>query len=299
VAFASEANNLVTNDTNGVHDIFAVGANSMPGVPTNLTALAVSSHRVNLLWDDNTTVEDAFEIWASMDGGAYSLIGTRVRNSRSFPHTGSLGNHTWEYRVRAVTNTGRITDFSDPATAIVVGQPLGMNAQALNSGQVQIRWKDLATNELGYEVWRGVNGGALTLLQSLGANSTTYIDSTVATNQTYRYQVRCVNGVHVSSPTNLDTVPVMLAPTNLVGNAISSNQIDLTWTDNSGGLEGGFQIYRRQGFSDFKLLATVGADVTTYSDTTVAARQPYDYQVRAVNVVDWSSFSNVRTVTTP
>jgi titin len=226
------------------------------------------------------------------------MVTTVAPNLQYFRHTGITGSHTLQYQVQAIYSTAA-TDFSNTATALVLAQPLGLNAQALNSGQVEVRWNDHATNETGYEIWRGVGVGALTLLQSIGANSVTYLDSTVTANQTYRYQVRCVNGAHASSFTNLDTVPVMLAPTNLAGNAVSSTQIDLTWTDNSAGLEGGFQIYRRQGFNAFKLVGSVGANVTNYSDTTVNGGQPYDYAVRAVNGVDWSSFTPTTTVTTP
>ena len=56
------------------------------------------------------------------------------------------------------------------------------------------------------------------------------------------------------------------APTNLAATAVSSSQINLTWTD-SDNTEQGFKIERctGAGCSDFAQIATVGANVTSYS----------------------------------
>ena len=56
------------------------------------------------------------------------------------------------------------------------------------------------------------------------------------------------------------------APTNLTATAVSSSQINLTWTD-SDSTEQGFKIERctGAGCSDFAQIATVGANVTSYA----------------------------------
>jgi hypothetical protein len=270
----------------------------LAGAPTSPGAVAFSSVRVDVTWVDNFTGEDGFEVWAATDGGAFSLLTTLARNVQYFRHTSFSGNHSFQYQVRAYTATNT-TAFSSTATAIVMAQPLGLNSRALNSGQVLILWNDNATNEAVYEIWRGVGGGALTLLHTAPANTPQYTDSTVTANQTYTYQVRCRNGVHVSSATNVDTSPAMLAPTGLGGSAVSSTQVDLTWTDNSAGLETSFQIYRRVGAGTFRLIGTTAANAISFSDTTAQAGTSYIYQVRAASGNDWSSFSNTLPVTTP
>ena len=91
-----------------------------------------------------------------------------------------------------------------------------------------------------------------------------------------------------------------LAPTGLSAVAISSGQVDLSWTDNSNA-ETTFHIERRlTGGSDpFQEIDTVGANVTTYSDATVAPETGYSYRVFAVNGQGPSGFSNTDDVTTP
>lgn len=88
------------------------------------------------------------------------------------------------------------------------------------------------------------------------------------------------------------------APTGLVANAVSSSRIDLSWTDNSND-EDGFAIERSPGgLAAWTPIATVGADVTSYSNQGLAASTSYDYRVRATNSGGNSGFSNTASATT-
>lgn len=89
-----------------------------------------------------------------------------------------------------------------------------------------------------------------------------------------------------------------LAPGSLAATAISSSQIDLSWLDNASD-EDGFEIERSTDGVNFALIASVGANVTTYSDSNgLAASTTYDYRVRAANANGNSDYSNVASATT-
>jgi hypothetical protein len=79
-------------------------------------------------------------------------------------------------------------------------------------------------------------------------------------------------------------------PSNLVASAVSHSQINLSWTDNSS-LEDGFKIERWNG-SGYLQINTVGANVTTYADSGLAASTTYLYRVRAFNSAGDSGYSN-------
>jgi hypothetical protein len=85
---------------------------------------------------------------------------------------------------------------------------------------------------------------------------------------------------------------VLAAPTNLVATAISNVRIDLSWTDNSNN-EDGFKIEKSADGTTFSDLATVGANVTSYSDTGLTALTTYYYRVRAYNSKGNSAYTNV------
>jgi ELWxxDGT repeat protein len=71
------------------------------------------------------------------------------------------------------------------------------------------------------------------------------------------------------------------APSNLVATP-APGSVDLAWTDNSSNEEG-TRIERSYDNIHFSQIATVGPNVTSYSDTTAAAGVIYYYRVRAYN----------------
>ena len=89
------------------------------------------------------------------------------------------------------------------------------------------------------------------------------------------------------------------APGNLAATAVSSTQINLTWTD-SDNTETGFKIERCTGVEcvDFAQIATVGANITSYSNAGLTASTSYSYRVRAYNTAGDSDYSNTITAAT-
>ncbi len=89
------------------------------------------------------------------------------------------------------------------------------------------------------------------------------------------------------------------APSALTATAISSSQIDLTWSDNSNN-ESGFSIERKTGAGgNYAEVTTVGAGVESYQDTGLAASTTYYYRVLAYNTGGDSAYSNEASDTTP
>ena len=92
--------------------------------------------------------------------------------------------------------------------------------------------------------------------------------------------------------------PVPAAPVNLAASAVSTSQINLTWTDNSSN-ETGFKIERKTGSGGtYAQIATTGANVTSYNDTGLSASTNYYYRVRATNSIGDSAYSNEANATT-
>ncbi|WP_421827111.1 cellulose binding domain-containing protein [Larkinella sp.] len=88
----------------------------------------------------------------------------------------------------------------------------------------------------------------------------------------------------------------LTAPTNLT---LSGNgQPALTWKDNADN-ETGFTIQRKAAGGSFTDLATVVANVTTFTDLTAQAGVTYTYRVYASNGRGKSAYSNTVELTTP
>jgi PKD repeat protein len=87
------------------------------------------------------------------------------------------------------------------------------------------------------------------------------------------------------------------APSGLVATAVTESQIDLTWADNATD-EDGFHIERSVNSGSWSVVASVGSNVTTYSDTGLGAWTTFSYRVQAFNADGVSAWSNVATATT-
>lgn len=102
---------------------------------------------------------------------------------------------------------------------------------------------------------------------------TTTLNGTIRYNQYYRKNLTLIYTVEVAKPQ---------APSNLLANP-NSQDIDLTWQDNSDN-ESLFRIERaEQGMTNFVSIGQVSADITTYTDTTMTPDVIYDYRVFAQN----------------
>jgi len=95
------------------------------------------------------------------------------------------------------------------------------------------------------------------------------------------------------------TGPTLAAPTGLTATVISSTQIDLSWTDNSTGETGSIIERSDDSGVTWTEIARVGANVTSYNDTTVAEGTSYTYRVRAYNSGGSSGYANEPTGVDP
>ena len=86
------------------------------------------------------------------------------------------------------------------------------------------------------------------------------------------------------------------APINLTATAVSSSEIDLSWTGSTGAT--GYQIQASTGGGGWTQIGTTAAGVTTYKDTGLAAGTTYSFRVFATSGNVASAASNLASATT-
>ncbi len=98
----------------------------------------------------------------------------------------------------------------------------------------------------------------------------------------------------IATPTPTPAPVAPAAPTNLTGSAPTNTSALLNWVDNSNN-ETGFAIERCTGnnCTNFVQIATVGTNITTYTDTGRTRGTRYRYRVRAFNANGNSAYSNI------
>jgi subtilase family serine protease len=107
-----------------------------------------------------------------------------------------------------------------------------------------------------------------------------------------------VSGGGRTASTSLTYGPVPAAPSNLSAAVISSQQVDLSWRDNSSN-ETGFILQRSTNGGAWSTIATVGANTTAFADKTVRSGTKYSYRVSAYNRFGDSAYSNTAGGITP
>ena len=94
----------------------STSSNCVLAAPTNLTAKAASSSRIDLAWTDNASNEIGFSIEQSMNGTSFSQIGQVGANVRTYSATGLSASTTYSHRVRAY-NGAESSAYSNTARA--------------------------------------------------------------------------------------------------------------------------------------------------------------------------------------
>lgn len=276
-----------------------------PAAPSSLTANAISGTQVNLSWTDNANNEEEFSIERSTDGGSFAPMANVSANIVTYGDTGLTAGKTYSYRVRA-TNSAGDSDYSNTASAktpqVPPAAPTGLAGVAVSSSQINLNWVDASDNEDGFQIEHSNDGSTFALLASVEANVSSYSHTGLTAGTKHYYRVRATNsagGSDYSSVVSATTPQVPpSAPTNLTVDAVSSGQINLAWTDNANN-ESDFSIERSLDNISFSQIATVGANVTAYSNTGLTAATVYYYRVRATNTAGPSEYSNTAGVMTP
>ncbi len=254
---------------------------SAPSAPSELNVEALSSSEIALNWADSSDNNEGFKIERKIGlAGDYTEIASVVDGVTSYTDTDLAGSTWYGYRVRASNCYGN-SPFSNEASDSTQQAPPCNWTYAGGEGAV-----------ISFEGTKEVRYGA-------GSN---FFYRTVSNS------INCNNGAFGGDPApgvpkqcdicerGSATIPV--APSNLTATAISRNQINLSWVDESDNEEG-FKIERKSEEGSFEEVTMVAANATTYSDKELNASTTYTYRVSAYNYLGSSEYSQEAEAITP
>lgn len=171
-------------------------------------------------------------------------------------------------------------------------------------GTVTVTWEDNTGNEIGYIIYRQlVTEGKLSVINAyeeigiVSANSVSFVDETAQEGVAYSYKVVAYDDNGISDGgegTEVVQTKSLIPPSDLSAEINASEQIVLTWIDNSQ-IEEGYKV-ERDGGSGFVEIAEVETGVTTYTDETATPGVSYTYQVYAFSSTSVSESSNTATI---
>jgi hypothetical protein len=169
-----------------------------PSAPTSLVAVSQSSSSISLTWTDTSANESGFYVDRALAGGTYTRIATVVSNATGFTDTGLTGATAYSYRVRAFNSAGISAAATATATTSPVA-PTAFTAVPLSSTRIKLTWSDNSSNELGFNIYRSVNGGPFSLLTTLPPDTVSYINGSLTPGTMHLYGITSFNAEGQSS----------------------------------------------------------------------------------------------------
>jgi len=279
--------------------------------PTGLTATALSSTSIRLDWDhpvDSNATQIVLS--KSTNGITYSAVGAFATTAPYLTVTGLSPETQYWFLIKVRNGSNEstqsnVTNVTTPAAGTAPATPTSLLLAATSCNEISLSWTDNADNEENYIIERKEAGGTYSAIEtSLAPDTESYSDTSVSAETTYYYKVKATNSIGDSAYSNEANVTVPLcgtipsAPTGLSATAVSSSEIDLSWTDNSDN-EDGFKIERKEAGGTYSVLATVGTVITYYNNIFLLPNTTYYYRVRAYSSLGFSDYSNEVSATTP
>jgi len=260
--------------------------------PTNLEAEPINDQSALLTWEDNCSVEQGYIIERKHGTGNFSQIATVGEDATSFTDSGLIFGYLYTYRVIAygILHNSDYSNEAEVETFFLA--PDGLIVTLISDIEVELVWNDNCEFETGYAIERRDAGSGFVQIDEVGADVTSYYDLSITYGMNYTYRVRAFTDVNYSDYTNEDEVLIEIAaPTNLTATVIV-DAILLEWDDNSS-IEDGFHIERRTSEEDFEIIASVGENIETFTDTTAEPSIMYYYRVCAYTAYNQSEYSNI------
>jgi hypothetical protein len=219
------------------------------------------------------------------------------QNARFVKVNGTARTTTYGYSIYELqvygggaTNTGGGT--APPA-------PTNLTASAVSSSQINLSWS-ASSGATSYNVKRATVSGGPYATIATGVTATSYSDTGLSASTTYYYVVSAVNSAGESpnssekSATTLVAIPP--APTGLTATAVSSSQINLSWSASTGATSYNVKQATVSG-GPYTTIAS-GVTATNYSNTGLTPSTTYYYVVSAVNTSGESPNSSEKSATT-
>jgi hypothetical protein len=170
--------------------------------------------------------------------------------------------------------------------------PSDLTATVIAATSVQLNWKDNSADEEHYIIYRAGQE-----LQTIPANSVSYVDNTVTEGSTYTYFVRAYDDdtdTYADSNAVSITVQTALAKPALSATILSPTEIKLTWADLPN--ENSYTLEKKDTAGNFIKLADLAKDTVTYTDT-VTVQSSNTYRLTATNQFGTATSSEVTAVT--
>ncbi len=276
----------VTNGTTYIYSLKTVGQDASSSM--NIAA-TVARIEAPVITGVGATGDGVDITWNKVNGATGYTIYRKARGENEWQVAGSVGTGASSYKdttlnggyytyavVATLNNTESAMTISNTEIYFLCA-PKNVVLENTKTG-IKISWSG-ADNAASYQIKRkdAITGEVIIL----GESKTPYfMDETVENLLSYAYSVTAIDSMGVSSESSAFTIDFCRVVSPEVLSATpETNAITLVW-DAISGVES-YNIYRKTD-GNWSKITTVGADVSSYKDTSVTSGIRYSYTVTAV-----------------
>jgi hypothetical protein len=259
-----------------------VDCTAPPYNPTNLVA-APAPDAITLTWQDNSRVEDLYDVQRAADAVTFSTLASLPANSTSYRDVAVVVAKTYWYRVQARKDGGASNNSNTISVMVPLpGTPTsasGTEAMPVNSSSIRVRWTDNSTDESGFRVEQASSVAGPWASGGTAAVNATSLALSAASEQRLCYRVLAFNAAGNSPPSTPDCTVAPAPATNLVA-APTSDGIEVSWRDNSS-WEFGYVLQGSTGGVTFSTVVALPANTTRFHQPGLGSSETRWYRVVA------------------
>jgi hypothetical protein len=298
--FRVQARNAV--GTSGYSEVLRETTRGEPPLaPGNLVAGKITQTSVDLVWKDNSSDEQFFDVEISRDRGqTWQLFKALAANCVALAVTGlDPGTEYW-FQVRA-RNAAGSSSPAGPVQVITLGIPPDrpvLKLEGADSTSVGLSWTLPKGKVTEFALSSSLSGGLTwTVVARPKANETKASVANLTPDTEYSFQIEAYNGSvssGASNPVTVRTKPLApVAPSNLQLSDATATSLRLSWKDNSQN-EAAFEIEMSDSDgANFVPFGVTEQNVVTFSAGSLAENRKYCFRVRARNSGGVSSWTDV------
>ena len=262
-----------------------------PFAPSNLILTRFGSNSVILKWDDNSKNEKGFELWRRdvINGTEIPFRKIKILPGNTISTIdGNLSQYQeYSYYITAYNESGFSTASNIVSTGSLPDGPWNLQAEAIGTSTVYLKWVDFAVNEVAFQIERTdpFSNEFKIIKITGGPNITEYYDNSVSPSVAYSYRIAYFTQTSTSSYSNVATVTTfytdVLPPTELSAGYVVGG-LQISWKDNSRSLSKGTVVERKSGStSEFVEIGSVSSDQNSFIDYNPVSGTSY-YRVRQI-----------------
>lgn len=265
---------------------------------SNFVIFDVTDTSLEMTWTYTNKPSTVYSVEFSVDGIEYFPLA--VVNVKSYRHENIISNRLYYYRVAAIEG-GLYSGYVYNSARTLLSTPVAFTSTEITTDTINLRWADINIGETAHEISYSPDAVNYSVIATLGAETTSYEATGLAEGAVHFFRVRALNDVYLnhSGYATYNAITLLIAPTLLDIDNLTTGALTLTWTDNSSAEDNYIVQSSPDGLAPWTTLDdTLIPNTEAYAHTGLDQLTTFYYRVQASNLLSLSEYSNIVSSTT-